>query len=70
MPIVRPFLWLSDKLSRLTAHKDPERAAKVLNEFNKAIAIAKGERALADPEEVSSDIQANANQIDAYTSGT
>ena len=69
LSIVRPFLWLNDRLTRLTAHKDPERAAKVLSEFNQAIAIAKGERALADPEEVSSDIRTNADQINAYTTG-
>ncbi|MGI9323772.1 MAG: hypothetical protein ACR2PZ_01030 [Pseudomonadales bacterium] len=70
LPVVRPFLWLNDKLTRLTSHKDSERAAKVLNEFNRAIAIAKGERALADPEEVSTDVATNAHRIGAYTTGT
>lgn len=69
LPIVRPFIWLYDKLTRLTAHRDPERAARVLAEFGQAIAIAKGERQLADPEEVSSDIRANADQVNAYTNG-
>lgn len=69
LPIVRPFLWLGDKFSRLSAGRDPERAAKVLKEFNAAIAIAKGERSLADPEEVSSDVAANAQHVGAYTNG-
>ena len=69
LPIVRPFLWLNDKLSRLTAQKDPERAARVLKEFNQAIAIAKGERSLADPEEVSSDVATNSHQVAQYTTG-
>ncbi len=69
LPLVRPVLWLNDKVSRLTPHKDAQRAAAVLREFNHAIATAKGERSLADPEEVSSDVSINAHRIGAYTNG-
>ena len=69
LPAVRPFLWLHNRITRLTPHKDPARAAKVLREFNQAIAIAKGERSLADPEEVSADVAKNSHQVSQYTTG-
>ena len=59
--------WMADKISRLTPERDEARAKAVLNEFTKAIATAKGERALAEPEEVSADVRANAHRVDAYT---
>jgi len=65
--LARPFLWLGNQWSRLTPHKDAGRAAKVLDEFNVAIATAKGEKQLADPEEVQKDIQKHSHEVDGYT---
>ena len=67
LPVARPFLWMANAWSRLTPEKDGERAEKVLQEFNVAIATAKGEKQLADPEEVQSDIQQHSHEVDRYT---
>ena len=69
LPMAKPFLWIHNHFTRLSRHKDPQRAAKVLREFNQAIAIAKGERSLADPEEVSADVASNAHKVGQYTTG-
>lgn len=68
VPATKPFVWLYDKFTRLSAHKDEERAFNVIREFEKAIATAKGERALADPEKLTEDVKSNAHLVDRHLS--
>jgi len=66
VPVSKPFVWLYDRYTRLTPEKDEARAFGVIQEFEKAIATAKGERALAEPEQLTKDVKGNAHLIENH----
>ena len=66
LPAARPFLQVANAFTRRRPHLDGARAAKVLAEFEKAIAMAEGEQhALAEPEQLATDVAANAAAVTA-----
>lgn len=66
LPAVRPFIRLGDLISRRHPERDEARAAKVLAEFEQAIAMQEGEEhPLAEPEQLARDVAAGGAHVRA-----
>ena len=71
LPAARPFIRLADRWGRRHPERDEARAAAVLAEFDKAIAMREGEHhALAEPEALARDVAAGGATVTrAYRHG-
>lgn len=64
LPAARPLIRLADIVGRRHPERDPARAAKVLAEFDKAIAMGAGEEhPLAEPEALARDVEAGGDRV-------
>jgi hypothetical protein len=64
LPAARPFIRLGDRIGRRHPERDEARAAKVLAEFDQAIAMREDEEhALAEPEALAEDVAAGGAHV-------